>query len=401
MERHGGLPSLGGWALAVSIGFGPIYWLPDVPDALVFNIKAAAMTLFAAIFVMNGGFRLPDRLFAGLFIFSLIAAISSAYHGDTFFLNALTLSAIAIFAGTVALSSAATSIWKYVEWGVLIFAVFAGLVIIDGLRGGVTPNPFYEYFYPLSLSGFAGGRTGWGVTCGFMLAISLIASVHRKTKYALGWLAIGTIFATNSLLVGTRGGTITAVLLLGAFIVVSYRFGNRTLAITSAVVLTIGTLIFAVLNIEWLETSRVFQGLFSESGQRNLRIAGYGYSWGAILERPFTGWGEFSLENEFGYASVHNLWLRLIVERGIIAGAIIAAVILRLLLPLMKTPVHGVSFLLIAGLTPTMFEPTAIFGNYFSTFGYWFVCIFLLGFSAPHVLSSRDLLPVSRRAGAG
>src|SRR5690606_17976230 len=127
-----------GWSLAFIIGFGPIYWLPGVPEVLVPSLKIAGLALFAGALLLNNAFRFPRHLSAPMFVLVGAAIISSVYHGDTFFTNALVLSIIAALAYTVAANDTALEMDVYIERGVLLFALFAVLVIIDAVRGGVT-----------------------------------------------------------------------------------------------------------------------------------------------------------------------------------------------------------------------------------------------------------------------
>ena len=400
MKSEASFPRVGGWALAISIGFGPIYWFPGVPEVTVVAVKAVALTLFAVSFLASNSFKFPARYMGALALLVCAAAMSSIYHEDLFVLDAMTLAAIVIFAGAVSLSDSRMAMWKYVERGVLIFATFAALVIVDGVRGGGVPNPFYEYYYPLSLSGFAGGRTGWGVSCGFMMAFALIAAINRTTRAGIVWMAVAAVLAVNSFMVGTRGGTLTAALLLFSFVAISFKNGKRPLAIASVFILFFSALAFVAVNIEWIESTRVWQAFTGGTvRQENIRLNGYQMAFSGLIERPLAGFGEFDLEAALGYSEIHNLWLRLLVERGILAGGVTCAVVFWLVARLFKSPVRGASLVIIAGLLPTMFEPTTIFGNFFSTFGFWFVCIHLDCLLADRVVKPlRATAPIRRTA---
>lgn len=385
-----------GWSLALSIGFGPIYWLPGVPNVAILGVKVAALLTFIGSVLWGNAPQFAGKYVAPLLVLIWAGTMSSIYHEDAFVVNAVVLSLIVIIAGIVTIADHQIVVWKYVERGVKIFTIFALLVILDAVRGGVIPNPYYDYFNPLYLTGFHGGRTGWGVTCGFMLAFALTSALNTKSRTHVLWLIIAVIMAANTILVGTRGGVVTSALLLAGYAAINVRSGSRIsgkgIAAIAGLVLMLAGLV--VVYWEGIQRSRVWTSFTGGSAlEEESRLFGYELAINGIAEHPLAGYGEFSLDVALGYSEIHNLWLRLLVERGLIVGSISAAVLLWLILPLWRTPVRGAALVLLAGLAPTMIEPTAIFGNFFSTFGFWFVVIYLTHNTALTLKASHNVPP--------
>lgn len=378
--------------LILCLVFGPIYWLPGLSIESVKYVKTFFVLSFLTLTVLVGNFRYHTGLIWVSYLLVISSGIISILKNDLFILEVSTLCAILHIFYSIGASDHTARILESIKKSIILFTIFPLIVIIDALTGGNIPNPFYDFHYPLFLSGFNSGRTGWAFICNIYVGIifHFLLTTNNWKKYL--YLAAIFIYGINIFIVGARGGVLTFLFLLTIFTSQSIKKSVTSSLIN--IIFIIGLiLIIAILNYESIQESRVYQFLTMQhddsSDITTGRSGGYSYALDTISINPFFGKGEINLTEALGYdyEKIHNVWLRIFAERGLIFFLIISLSIFYLTYSSIKAAryfkFHS-DYAIFAGLFATLFEPTAILGNFFSTSMFWLLVCYFIGLKTAH-----------------
>lgn len=376
--------------LTIFLIFGPIYWLPGVPSAALLSLKAGAFGLF--LFLPYLSFRqeiyaVPKFVPLCLALAVCLAVPSAVVHLNFDFLDYFLISFLVVLGYSLAARYGLNAVFSVLFFVVFAFSVICLVVVFDFLLGGLFVNPIHESRLFLYQTGFHGGRTGWTGIVNVFLSLALIGLLLKPSaakKVVLNFSVV--IFLLNLFLVDSRGGLITGLLVLLVFL---FRFAQESRA--KAVLLLL--LLFALVSVFFVQfadrlmMSRTYLSIVApeelRSGVTSGRTEGYLAAFDLYLKAPALGLGATDMR-EFGQEveRIHNVWLRVLVEQGLLgflAIVVFSAGIFIGLLQRRAYPLAVYLMPLVAGLLPTLFEPTGVFGNFFATALFWVLIGLLLG----------------------
>ncbi|WP_141135813.1 hypothetical protein [Antarctobacter heliothermus] len=310
----------------------------------------------------------------------LIACVSSIVHVDLFFLEIIPAIVLLLIGSNLHNVIPIDEMVSIINKAGIIFAGFCSLVVLDFLLGGIFVNPFYEqYSVYLYASGFTGGRTAWAYSSNLFLALllqnSLRAKQQGKSKTAVSLVA-AIVIIVNILIVGARGGFIVAVIISTIFLFLSLKKKS-----TQSV--TLITLLFCIpigfyMVYDKLDSLRIFT-TFLSADTRNLHTAEIrgdllelGFS--SFIQAPLLGPGAMDIDVGAENFEIHSVWFRFILERGVLFGlplVLISFLILWLSMLGGRRDKYNLVLILAAGVLTGLFEPKAIFGNYFASQVFW------------------------------
>lgn len=376
--------------LTIFLIFGPIYWLPGVPSVVLLFLKAGAFGLFLLLPYLSFRYEIyavPKFLPLCLVLAVCLAAPSAVVHLNFDFLDYFLISFLVVLGYSLAARYGLDVIFSVLFFVVVAFSVICLVVVFDFFLGGVFVNPIHESRLFLYQTGFHGGRTGWTGIVNVFLSLALIglllnSSAARKVILNLSVV----VFLLNLFLVDSRGGLITAVLVLLVFL---FRFAQESRAKTVLLLLLLFTItsVFFAQFADRLMMSRTYLSIFApeelRSGITSGRTEGYLAAFDLYLKAPALGLGATDMR-EFGQEveRIHNVWLRVLVEQGLLGLLAIVVFSAGVFVTLLQRRVYPLSIYLmplVSGLLPTLFEPTGVFGNFFATALFWVLIGLLLG----------------------
>lgn len=376
--------------LTIFLIFGPIYWLPGVPSVALLFLKAGAFGLFLLLPYLSFRYEIyavPKFLPLCLVLAVCLAAPSAVVHLNFDFLDYFLISFLVVLGYSLAARYGLNAIFSVLFFVVVAFSIICLVVAFDFFLGGVFVNPIHESRLFLYQTGFHGGRTGWTGIVNVFLSLALIGLLLKPpaTRKVILNLSV-MVFLLNLFLVDSRGGLITAALVLLVFL---FRFAKESRAKTVLLLLLLSALVsvFFAQFADRLMMSRTYLSIFApeelRSGITSGRTEGYLAAFDLYLKVPALGLGATDMR-EFGQEveRIHNVWLRVLVEQGLLGLLAIVVFSAGLFINLLQRRVYPLSVYLmplIAGLLPTLFEPTGIFGNFFATALFWVLIGLLLG----------------------
>jgi len=288
----------------------------------------------------------------------------------------------------------------------LIVLPFAALSVIDGLFGWPGwHSPVAFGAQPLWWSGFNGGRTGWSMGLAFFVPAAYVGIRHTHYPPWVRRLLTGaalTVLIGAQITCGGRGGLLASLCILaliGYVSVPSVRLLMLTVATTLAFAVLADTGAFlAHLRLDELAHPSTGGTVAMLDRFSSGRMEGYLTAFRMIGERPLWGYG-FGEANlirynpAFRYAQVHNFWLFMQLQGGVMLTAglgVFCAAMLRTglrrlreggvrLLPgalaqasaLPAVLPFGLCLMLIGGHVIALFEPDPIFGAFQNVALFW------------------------------
>lgn len=376
--------------LTIFLIFGPIYWLPGVPSAALLSLKAGAFGLFIFLpyFVFRQGiYAVPKSIPFCLVATVCLAAPSAVVHLNFDFLNYFLIAFLVVLGYSLAGRYGVDTVFSALFFVVLAFSILCMLVVFDFLLSGLFVNPIHESRLFLYQTGFHGGRTGWTGIVNVFLSLSLVGILLNQSAGRKAVLSFSVvIFLLNLFLVDSRGGLITGLLVILVFL---FRFARESKLKTVLVLLllTALTAVFFVQFADRLMMSRTYLSIVApeelRSGITSGRTEGYLAAIDLYLKAPTLGLGETDMR-EFGQEveRIHNVWLRVLVEQGLLGFLAMVVFSVGVFISLLQRRVYPMAAYLmplVAGLLPTLFEPTGVFGNFFATALFWILIGLLLG----------------------
>jgi O-antigen ligase len=248
----------------------------------------------------------------------------------------------------------------------------------------------------LATSGFGSLRTGW--SDGIALFVPLLALVildSKKWKFIVGLTVSVLLLAIigSQLIVGGRAGLLTSMLIM--VVLAYYKLSRVWFVAMMLTILLVGVSVAGVyinqleehLRIDRLfENKSTFEALDHFSADR---LSGYLYAVNAFLERPITGYGFGNVI--YDGREIHNVWLRLLVEAGILLPTVFLYIIansiksVKMLMQKNRSSStsadtvisansgQSLSLVLIGGVVISFLEPNVLVGSFQNTAIWWAV----------------------------
>lgn len=359
----------------------PIYWFPGVGESQLLIVKVLLLGLAAYLTIMPPGYLGRVNIKKGgivvVFIFALAVDLLAYFaHGYLDF-RFVFIFLFAMFGYVYFVKHGSEVFLNKASRAAMIFAAFPLLLVFDYLLyGGVVINP--DLGIPAYLTGFHGGRTGWSFVLGVFMAVILARAVSKNTT-PLTWLLVG-IYSYAIFISGSRGGVLAVLMLLAVFTVFKYGMARGGLIYIAVLLLAGLSIVLSLADGGGIE-SRVLQSLFAPkelhtAGLTGGRADGFNIALELFSTKPVLGVGEVDLEaHGLGYKSIHNVWLRALAETGLLgfAGIFLVTIYIFVTLQPIKRKNAWVLLIFMAGYIPTIYEPTAIFGNFWSSSMFWFL----------------------------
>lgn len=393
----------GGLLLAVYLGTSPIYWFWSIPLQVLSMTKAILSVLAIVIIWLpifrNRRLRLPKGLCGATGMLLLFLSMTVGFFQSDFEIIIIQTSNIVM--GFVMLwttyyySKFGGNIIKVFSIAFTILLPFCALVISARFLG--FPNwesPFLGFPFTLADTGFGGVRTGWslGVTL-FLPFVLMYAEItglkHKSTIRWAVYVAILIILIIGSqLAVGGRSGLVGSLVVIGFWIVVGKKM--RWLW-----VMPILLIVFFILDLDWLFEHLRFDRLGGVQNFEDLdhfsasRVGLNKTALNLILNRPLFGYG-FGPIHISGISRaevIHNLWLKMGVQAGILTPLIFGIIVVEFgrkalifnLKICSKDSINSASWAfsmalistLGAGVILSMFEPNALLGTFQPSAMWW------------------------------
>jgi hypothetical protein len=402
--------------LATYLAISPVYWLPGLPPATLRSVKFGI--IIAAVTMIWFRRLLPSLQLsfpAGLlgpagFLAIVLLSIPGIYQAEAAESARTLLDFTMCFAMLWTVYFGAGSGWsmpRALFWSALMLAGICSLVVSNALIGWPDWRPPAEFdTHLLSTAGFGARRTGWsnGISLFLpLLFIPLVDPAFRPTRRvlvgAIALLGVCAIVGAQMVVAGRAGllSSIIALTLLTWNLLPRFRsLASAALVLSvlyllvSAVSHTGGTDIAmprktndakesaaAHLRLDRIEDSHDFTSVDRFSAGR-LGAMQYAITVGS--KRPLLGYG-FG-HAVYGGSDIHNLWLKLWLEAGLLLPMLLAVVIFRLLrstridgraprAPSSPSVVTLAKIVLLQGVVISMFEPNALIGSFQATAVWW------------------------------
>lgn len=368
--------------LTIFLVLGPIYWLPNLPSAVLLAAKAGGLGLVLLLPYLSLRKKiyavppyLPHIIVATLMFAAPPAVASLGFDFLSYFVIAL----FVVIGYSLSKYYGDGMVLSCVFYAVIGFSVFGFFVFVDFLLGGLFVNPIHDTRLYLYQTGFHGGRTGWTGICNLFLALALIGlllGVSGLKRIFLGFSV--AVLLLNLFLVDSRGGLITGVFVLLVYLFALARDSRAKFFFLSIVFASFAVFFFYQFA-DRLLMSRTYLSIVApeelRSGITSGRMDGYLVALDLYLKAPLVGLGDVDMRN-FGQEveKIHNVWLRILVEQGLFGFLALLCFSFGIFSSLFRNSQHPWAvyiMLLVAGLLPTLFEPTGVFGNFFATALFW------------------------------
>ena len=291
------------------------------------------------------------------------------------------------------------SLMNLFTWASVIIGIHAIPVVTSKFLGIPNISGPAEHLENLWNGGFSAQRVGWSGGVALFIPF-LLAYLLRKDQTILKriTLVILSVFIILSqFAVAGRSGLVATF--VGCLWLFSMKGGKRYLLISFLLLVSI-TYFNSNAILENLRLSSL-SGSFNVNNMNELstgRVSGYLLGLEAFFANPLFGYGfnNFNAATYSGpsHSQIHNLWLRLAVESGVLLPLFVFLFVVELLIRSStvsanngknnKTSQRNIDHrvmqsVLFVGLTITMFEPTTIIGVFQRTVVWWAVAGAIVG----------------------
>lgn len=385
---------IGVWLLSVYLGTAPIYWLPGVSLQAVAAAKAllASLAVLAVLVeaIFRNQLRLPTGLLGppGLLILVLLST-PAILQAETLskslaFLFDLTLGIGFLWCFAI-LAREGADLPKLFVRSLFIIAAAALFTLYSSTAVQSVASPFDTG--PLSATGFGSARTGWSNGLSFYLPVTLLLFVKNPPRRhpALLQLAVIGLILGSQALSGGRAGLLASLFVLLAFLTIPRSRPIAILYLTAFAVIAIvlADRLLQHLRIDdLLQYGSVFALLDDFSASR---LAGYVLAWEHIRARPILGYGFGQVLltiPHIGVFEIHNLWLKLATESGVLLPLFFLIVVIRVLWSTRRSIAvqpHGggrstltsLVLIILVGLLVSQFEPGVLLGSFQNSAVWW------------------------------
>lgn len=384
-----------GIMLCIYLGLAPVYWVPVVSPqhlhAFKLTLLGAAVAIYWAYALLKKRIIFPPAWAGwGGFILLVAASTPGLLQASS---NTLVERSFDIVMGYVMLWTAygifielrqSRSVLALAGASLLMFSLITLLPLVHPVFSINAPPEFHRR--SVQSIGFGGTRTGWSnaLSLYFPLVFGYVAyKVRTSQRKFVGLAAVAGIFLGSQLVVGGRAG------LLGSLVAIFILIRPAVNIVAGAGIA--GTLglsayflrdyIAAHLRLDRIvSTSDTFQSLDNFSAGR---LEGYVQALELIGTRPLLGhgFGEYTLEGLSG--EIHNLWLRLAVESGVVLPIILLVIALYLVTGMSsqygralwraeeRVWISALEASMAAGLIVSLLEPNAILGTFQNSAMWW------------------------------
>lgn len=392
---------------AVYFGFSNIYWLPSISiaalDVAKFLLIATAVLISVGLSLANDSFSIPKGLLGPIgFIAVLLVSVPGLIKSDM--TNAIDTIVDLVLSFTFLwcffiLARNGRNIKFALKLGISILALFCMLTITSELYG--VPNwqsPFEGLHRDLASNGFGASSTGWsnGIALFFPATILLISIEKVKgwrRVVSFNWFLIVAFSIFGSQIVcGGRAGIVASLCTIILLIALSPSRSKIIFLVLIAALLSF------VLQDFLFEQLRLYKLVGQSVTSSNLdsfstgRVGGYKVALQLIAEQPLWGhgFGQVSLFNYgVGYREVHNLWLKLAVEGGLLLPIVLAVVVGSLFHRIVRMKratnrderqyILALGIIVAGGIVISFFEPNTLLGSFQNSAIWWAAAGTLLG----------------------
>lgn len=269
---------------------------------------------------------------------------------------------------------------------------YSVLLMLATLFSSILPTLFKSIFYPLltepairatkyfEIVGTNPGISGQTGTNAFLLLIG-VGIIFFTGKFNVLKLLSILLFVYTLLLSGKRG-LVLAFILSIVFVYIFIYYNKKK----AKKWFYLGAVFFIGLIVLIINYSKIAQFLrLGEADITSGRTFIYDIAWQLFLEKPIFGWGINSFATNpanFFTIDVHNIYLQILVETGIIGFVLILTPILSTLIYTFKLRKryliypNKMRFIIISGYVQVLFIIYGIYGNPF--YDYNFFLIYLL-----------------------
>ena len=380
--------------LTVFLGLSCVYWLPGVPIGVLDVFKTVCLFggggLALLVVQRRLGMRVPTGV-VGLWGFLLIpiSSASALFQAETDAIAVRWIYNFIIAFSTVtimyAFARAGGDIARIVRRAALLLSVIvivAFFLAVINYQGFLAPAEYGSR--TIRQNGFAGTRAGWSVGLGVFLPVLFVVWLekwkrNRRIFTLIALLAVTTSTLGSQLLSGGRTGllaSLVALTLLSWFLV-----GRRRMF-----VLVAGLATYVYVQADFLVSQlRLDRGGGDLDTLSSGRLGGYRLAWEAFRDRPFAGHG-FGVVKDIDIdgqpVSVHNLWLALMADGGLLLVLTVTSFLIALLWrswPLLQRRVplwQSAPIVFIAAMVECLLEPAVLFGAFQATALFWFMAGF-------------------------
>lgn len=315
--------------LFLYLALSPIYWIPFL-NISQFNslIKTPLLLLIAFCLVFFVKVRESKSwIYRPFFLVILTFLPVVIFHIDQLTDSILTLITYAI--SFLIFRLAYFRKFYFPAFPIYVVIFYLSLVCLDGFVSLGIPMPSDSPRESLFEAGFAAKRTGWSNSIALMLPITLMiinARIKRKFLQRQYAIAAFLLVLISQILCGGRAGIIGTLIVFFAYI---YRPGRLYLLIAQMLIL--GSIVYYSYSQEFVEVFRIQDDIYDTSANRLIQ---YIYFFDMLKDGQLFGLGHYGTLDYFLNIYVnlefHNVWLRSILDFGIIHGA--ALIILMLII---------------------------------------------------------------------
>lgn len=401
------MTSLSNLTLALYLGIAPVYWWPSVSIGGL-NLLKFSMISLAVLFVWIRGIALKRIQFPagiigpfGLLLLGVACVpgmVQTPLDVSILTLKDVLLAFVMLWTMYIHQRCGADTSRLLLASAVIV----AGhcLIVISSKVLGVPTwlgPPEYEAS-ELWVSGFSSARTGWANGTALYVGVFAMLFQQERSSMLMKIMAVGGIAAivASQVVVSGRGGLLAALMCLVLTLV--RRHSRRWLVVIVIVggvaVAGAGVYIQSQLRLDIAPDQSVNEGELGRldtisSGRIGSTIAALEM----IAEHPITGLGLG--KGLLGKTEIHDLWLRLAVEGGILLPTMLAAIIFQIIrrvaanrrfLEVRQREVREAAralrarpdyqaclAILLAGLVVTMIEPRFLIGAFQLSALWWAV----------------------------
>lgn len=379
--------------LMLYLGLAPIYWLPGISFELLGLVKIILFVVAAGLLFLAGivgdRARLPAGLLgpAGLGL-SLLATAGGIFQSEMALAINVTKDYLLVFSTLwmfYLLAQMNIDAERILMGASALVALACAPVFASKYLGGPDfAGPAQFVADHLWISGFSSLRTGWSNGIALYVAPLLLVLV-RPARYAVllrcfAVLGVCAIILSQITVAGRAGMLASVLIVVFAFAARGYR---KTL-----VVMSIAVAVFVVSNLDLVASHlRITRDYTASRGTDDMDTISAGRLQGDIvgiqraLESPFIGHGLG--EAVVGGGEIHNVWIRLANESGLLAPLVLLIVVVMvsrraLFLSRQSGDDRNQRFrsnvylgVILGGLVMTMLEPRVLLGTFQISVMWW------------------------------